>query len=884
MKFSLPATAVVEHLVWGDDGVWACYEVAPSSYRYRPAREKVKLHRRIHAVLNAIPVEAMLAGIVEPYRWEDLEDAVVRSSPTAKTQWPAMAERQLHQVEELDLVRRRFVLAIRLDDDDAARGDRWRASKTGLLGAFGVPAGPPSAREVTARRRQAVELEGRLGSNLDLERVTPGFLRWMYGRVAERGLVSEPSFEASVWEPSRRETRRGDPVTVSMAQMWDFTIAEGGRCDDRDRPRRRRYTRLDSHAGVSYQSFACVSDMPQEWVFPGGLGEWLHRLDDLDFGVDWVQRLRIVDNATAQRAVTKQVRELEGQVEQYEGDPAGPPPGLDAALAANSEELATLSSHASENEVWTTTIVSCAATELADLESQMVRLQGDFAANQYGLPRPAGGQAQLLRAMLPGSSTPRVAADYRQFMLARDVASAAPFTSSATGDPTGMLLGVTADGGLPSPVLFEPSAGPANNRSGSLAMVGHLGSGKSHLLKRMMASAVLRGGQLIVLDRTDSGEYVRFARYLASDLDATTQVVTTRRDGPRVLLDPLRVFAGDRRETLAIGLVGVLTGFSPMSEQGGAIADAVRSVAGAGGALVDVVEELEALQAGDVARRVRQHARGVLGELAFGASGHQLDLSADMVVFWCPGLALPDREVQTNQHLAEQMTAEQYEAMGLLYLVAGAAQEVCFADTSRFSAFVADEVWALRANLHGDQLLSSMIRDGRKHNAAVWAGTQTPTELLGGGLVDLMPQRFVFRQAPEQATAALKLIGIDPSEEMCDLVSADDGRTGLATGECLFRDLEGRIGRVQSLAGETDRFRAAVETNPARVRELAVDDRFADLFRDDASTPSTPLVPVSQPVHLESLVEPASEQTAPPSEDDLRVSVPMRVLPRFEGR
>ena len=869
-----PATGMVGNLVWGQKGsVWACFEVEPHSYRYLSIKKKKAVHARIHRALNAMGREALLLGVVEPYPWNEIDAAL--DYPAGGAEWKKLVEHQKDQIGEFDLVRRRFIVALQLPEIETDRG-KWNEGISAVTDWFGTSA-PPSRHDIAHYVRHADDIERALSQTLTVARASKGLLRWVYGRTPLRGLVDEPCFDPEQWEPTMR-TRRGHEASVAMVSMFDYDVKEGGSKDDENRPKKRRYVRVDDD-DVSYQSFACVSDMPHEWLYPGGFGEWLHRLDEHSFAVDWAQRIEVIPNADAQRSVTKQARELAGQWEQYEGDPAGAPPGLAAAVEANQEERAMLASSTSEKELWVTTIVSCAAEDLIELEARMGLLQQDFAGRHYGLPRPTGGQAQLLVAMLPGSRTPRVASDYRQYLLSQDLASSAPFTSDAVGDPSGMCLGITSNGGLPMPSFWDPARGPAGNKSGCAAFTGALGSGKSHTIKRAMVAVVLRGGQLVLIDRTPMREYVRLARYLRTDLGASVQIIQTEADDPSpVLLDVLRVFSGKQAEKVAIGFLGVLTGYSPMTAEGAVIEEAVRNVARAGGGLIDVTDELERLGAVEVARRVRQHSHGTLGELAFGTVGRQLDLDADVIVFSCPGLSLPDRAVQTSEHLAQQMTAEHYESMGLLYLMTGVAQQVCFADSDRFSLFSIDEVWSVIANLQGEQLVNATISDGRKHNAAVWVGCPHPGQL--GPIADLIKLRFVYRQDDKTVDLAARFLGADDDTDLKNTLVSEDPNEGLAPGECFVRDFDGRIGRVQTLHGETRRFTAAAETNPARVRELSKDPEFIDLFvdHDDIETPVPTAPPPAAPAPVEPIdMTPAELVIKPLMPVPSRIDVPLRV-------
>ena len=118
--------------------------------------------------------------------------------------------------------------------------------------------------------------------------------------------------------------------------------------------------------------------------------------------------------------------------------------------------------------------------------------------------------------MWPGSPMTPPASDYRQHLLAGDLAGMLPLTGAVVGDDRGGLLGVGLDSGLSVPVLFDPGRGPRMQMPGNVAGVGEPGSGKSTTAKRMIETVVAGGGQVITIDRTEQAEYVTYANALAS--------------------------------------------------------------------------------------------------------------------------------------------------------------------------------------------------------------------------------------------------------------------------------------------------------------------------------------------------------------------------------
>lgn len=811
----IPARFVANNLIWATDGsVWAAWRVEPVSYPYLSAREKLQLHSRTRTVLMSLASDAMVLSVC---RRLDAHDVVGRMADGVDLdrcpQWREQCSATLDALGQVHLYGRLHYLVVRLPDLGTIQGMRQvlAGAGAGVAEAFGLPPVRVRRAEAEARSRQAAQVEAQLRTFVGVRPATAGEILWLFARAYRRGL-DEP-FLADSWEPRIRTNGEGPDAPLagpSLATLGEALIKEGGNRTDPDRPRHRRYLRVETAIGVAYQAFLAMADMPARFAFPGGAGEWFFHADELAFPVDWCARIRVVANQEAQVKARRQARQLAAQVEEYEGEPSGIPQSLHEAWEGVDSERAELASSPADPELQTTVVFCTWSESLADLEEQAAILQRTYEPNEYTLGRPTGGQLQLFQAMLPGAPAPPVCRDYTQFLLPRDLAAGMPFAGSEVGDPRGMLLGVTLDGGTFRPALFDPGYGPAVNRSGSLGICGALGSGKSYLIKCVAHATLARGGQVVALDRTAAGEYVAFAGVVPG----RAHVVRVAPDAD-LCLDPLRVFGGEARARYAIGFLTLLTGTAPTDLEGAALAEAVRTVAASPDArLADVVTVLERQGREDAAadvvhRKVRTVAASELGPLAFG-DGSPLALDADYVVLHAPALDLPAKEVLLSEHLARQMLPEQVFSVALLYLLAAVAREVTFSDRRRFAAALIDEAWALTSSMQGRQLLLDGIRDGRKHNAGLWLISQHPEDLGDDALTHLLGSRFVFRQSRGAASAALRFLGLEPDEELVELVS-----TGLREGQCLYRDVRERTGRIQVLEASSEQLREAFETNPA---------------------------------------------------------------------
>ena len=840
-----PARAMVGHLVWSNDGgVWAVWSVRPFPHAHTSPGDKLSVHSRLRSLLVNLPADSMLLSISERLDALDVVDQMAEGIDLDRQPaWRAICESSADWLTELPLRRRLYYVAAALPTSRRPFRDMLREAADDVGLAFGLARPPTPPAEVDLRRRQARELEMRLAQHIDLRPVSAGELCWLYARSLRRE-GDEPAYHEA-WEPEPPAPTTPGPATFGrdaerwrprgvLAHLTDAIVTEGGTSDDEDRPRHRRYVRIDGVGGTTYQTVLAMSDMPHYFRFPGGGGEWLYHADHAGFPVDWCVRTRAVKNADAQAKVRRKHRDLVGQVGEYDGDTTGTPPQLAEAIQAIDEERAELGANPAEPELQATILLSVAAASLDELESRASVLTAMFEPQEYGLARPTGGQAALLRSMLPGSPAAGVCRDYTQFMLARDLAAGSPFCGSDVGDPNGLLLGLSMDGGNSTPVLFDPAFGPKANASPSLAAVGRLGSGKSFFLKRLCWDTIARGGQVVTIDRTQSGEYVKFA----GALSARSQVVRLEA-GADVRLDPMRSFAGDERVTVTLGFLSLLAGCSAHTEEGAALAEAVDAVVERPDAgLADVVDELARMGADThrpdapargLARRLMHYRRSPVGQIAFGA-GEPMSLDADFIVFWAPHLALPDRETLANAASSHMMLPEQVLGQALLYLVAAVGRRVVFRDPSRFAAALYDEAWALLASPHGQNLLIEGVRDGRKHNGAIWLASQHPNDFAIEELEDLLGSRFVFRQARRAIPAALRFLGVTDS--------VDAGVTleqGLGTGVCLYRDVRDRIGLIQILPPTVPNLDHVFNTAPPS----ALDDRLVpggneDLDGDDA--------------------------------------------------
>lgn len=813
MPNALPVRSIAGHLVWGSDGaVWACFEVEAFAYAHRSVRDARGVHARTTSGLLGLPTHSLILSVAHGLSHRELEARIRGADNLGRPpSWAGTARRVAGRLASNHVHERRWFLVLRLPDSGGARRvmDHIRAAASEVSSVFGVPSPGPGPDRVAALVSQARLLADQLGQHLRIRPLDAGEVRWLYERAVLRGLIDTP-----YPQPGTTDSDRSSVVRLDR----DAVYVEGGRRTDPNRPSHWRYLTVEHpDHGTAHQAFCCLAEIPSAWTFPYGSGEWLWHLDDqLPFPLDWAVRIEMIDNQAARRRAMKAKRNLVGQLTEPGGDPAGPTTTLAAASDAVDEQRARLEANPALPAMKATTIVAVAHRDLGELEQRVGVLESAFRAAEFNFYRPTGAQLACFTAMLPGAPATPVVREYAQDLLPDGLASGMPFAGSGVGDPGGMLLGTSLDGLSPRPVFLDPGHGPRDlNRSGSLAAVGELGSGKSFFAKTLAHNTVAMGGQVVAIDRTEKGEYARLAEVSVG----TTQVVEIS-TGAKVCLDPFQVFDTDElRLRYGVGFITLLTATPPGSTAGAHCYRAAQHTleraaqTGEPPRLRDVIDGLETSGGAgvEVADKLRALSQISYGELVFGDVGPPVDLSADFVCFHVPGLSLPRRGVSRDEQLPEELLGQ-----AVLYLVAAFSRQVLFRHSDRFAALLLDEAHALTSSAQGHALVMDLIRDGRKHFAAVWAFSQLATDLTGesdGDDIDtLLGYRVVFRQSPHTAPSALTFLGSDGREDNIEAV------TSLGTGECLMRDPTGRLGLIRIAVPDDQDVVDAFSTTPGASR------------------------------------------------------------------
>ncbi len=816
-----------ENLLWTRSGFcWAVYRIEPDSYLHAPVKRRRELLDARTAAVKTLPEQVLTLSLVAVTDPADVVRAVVAGVDLDRC--PAWAEAAENTLELLDAAppqQRTEWLCVPLNPRASARNLLHEVSGA-VDRLLGTAPAPVPAGDIAAARDRAAKLVKPTAGQVVLRPATAAEIVWVVEHAVHRG-AGDPVLAAA---PDRPVPARVGPAPrmghLGVAQLFD-----GGSGAARRRPpsQRRWLEVADPEGARSWQALLVLAEAPPGFPWPGS--ELLARMDEwFTFPVDVACNIRTVPGKTAKVKVTRKLNELRDQSDQLEpeGDEAvdEAQQGAIAIARGDLRDYGVELSGSSAVEVQPAVVLCVWGPDQPTCEQRADDVRAFFAGEDWLFVRPGGGQDQLWRAMLPDRPDPAVLGEYRQYLGARPFAMWMPWVSHQVGDPQGGLFAVRARTSLNEFVLVDPSWGPTADASGAVGVVGELGSGKSYSGKKLMGDNADRRGLNLVIDRTESREWVRFARACSG----RTEIIDVDDTGG-VSLDPLRLLPGPHGVRLAETFLTLLLAVPPMEPEGVAVSEAVHAVASAPDpTMAAVVDELDRRGAGpaghpdarSAAGKLQMAARKDIARVVFDPALPVLDLrSADNVVFCAADLVLPTQQELESEYRARRIEFTKLFGRAALFLIASIIKERAFS-SPRFAFIALDECWYLATSPEGEALLVELVRDGRKHGTSPWLAAQNagafPPVAAG-----LLGTRIVMRtRNRELAQAALRFIGADPdNDDLIEMVgdfspvTNDPDERAQRAGEALLRDTRGRIGPVKILPHLRARLGDAANTTVA---------------------------------------------------------------------
>lgn len=821
----IPTKSMIGNLRFTHDGsVWADFLLGGMSYGLRSSKEKERVRQAHQLLFRMLPGESLLLGLASGLDPVGVVDKMLADIDTEQCpDWVAECEATLESLQELRPGQRIFWLSVPLGSDDAWRA--WTLRLNSVLSSvesyLGLPQRLPSAEVIKQYRDKANRVLEGIPASFHPRPATPAQMVWLHQHMVDRGRFIDaplPMPNARMVQPRKSASALDVPLLdeAGSAEMKSLNPAE---------LLRRRFLKVQSSQvaaeeddAASYQSMMMIADVPDgELPFPGG--EILGEIDSCGFAVDWAIRLTVRTSTEVLQKNKRALDNLNEQFNQREGEVSHGVSALERSAEDLSEYSAILENDKLEVETQAIFIISVAAGSPDDVMIVARGVASWFGTLGYKTAAPIGYQEEMWWHMHPGVPTSSEIREYAQLTTSASLSVLVPFASDHVGDSDGMMLGLNISNGsfldvdLPcgptAPVFYNPEGATDRNKSGSIAIAGELGSGKSFLLKKIAGGVLDRGGNIIVSDRTNMGEWVHWAAAL------TDPRVVNILD-PEWSIDPLRLFPGTARGSrISQSFLTPLLNVSFTSPEGVLLAEVLEvkylqenDIQGLGELIEHLDEECEIDGAAELARLMKVFARQDLGRVIFDPTLPALELDSRAIIFRTAGMALPSRNDIEHEHLFKQLGIEKIFGRALFALITALAKDACFTDRDVLAAFIVDEAHAVTISDEGVAEIKDFVRDGRKHRAIVALGSHDPfedypTETMRG----LIPNRVAMRHTDKTlASNAAQWLGFELEDAYpVELISKDTSPEvggevpAYRRGEAIFRDSAGNIARIKVL-------------------------------------------------------------------------------------
>ncbi len=760
-----------------DSAAWAYYRLPTVSYEFVTPEEREALATNITIALAAIRMPDAEVHLRIAHRtYPAAEWAMTLNSTSDEGPgWRDYLEDMYRHVWAKDFWSKEIYLGVRLGRRGAQLGTGVLAQLLGFYQrsekALGIDDDHVPDREIEKWTEQAERLGRALSSSaLYARHATSTEIAWLFQHAAS-GALGDPPPSAS----PRRRWGKGEIEALVEGQIHNG----------------RSLLRIEQPSGDSFTAHLSFARFPDLMAFPDG-EPWLHFADQMPFPVEISSRMRLISPVMASKDVARKLahaRDMDIHIREA---------GAEAPLAlAEQIDAARMLEHGITKErlpfVYGWHRLSVSAPTEETCVQRVEAVVEHYRDLGIDVVNSTGDQFSLFCEALPGERV-RVNA-YAQRQPLRTIAGGMATATVDVGDRVdegnagwvGPYIGETL-GRARSIVHFDPLVAAARNRPTAIAITGEPGGGKTTLALLLIYQMALRGVTVAVIDpKGDAESLVR----LLQRRERRARIIPLGSAAPG-LLDPFS-FGDDiaAKKTMATETLRLL--LPRMSEEReSAMIQAVAAVSNQPdpslGKVIDYLEQSEDPASKNLGAVLRSMSEMHLARLCFDPSGgDQIDTEGWTTVFTLGGLTLPD--VATTR---DDYSYEQRLSVALLYLVSQFARRLMNGlDRRTPKAIFLDEAWAITSTPEGAKLVPEVSRMGRSRNTALVLVSQNAGDLLSEQVTNCLSSVFAFRSTERvEVEHVMELLGVEPSEEHKAVLRS------LHNGECVFRDLDGRAGRI----------------------------------------------------------------------------------------
>jgi len=463
--------------------------------------------------------------------------------------------------------------------------------------------------------------------------------------------------------------------------------------------------------------------------------------------------------------------------------------------------------------------------------------------------QPSFNQELLLYQNLPATNL-GVFKRWRQFTNAPALAQLMFGTSHELGSRTGFYIGRVLDTNryfsvdsavassrtllLINPVIANKGIVGAKTDSPHIAITGDTGQGKSFLVKILLNYLAMFDVKLLYVDpkqevrrwfkaSLEDNENPFFTKLMNSFHYVTLNANDSVNCG---VLDPMLTLNSQSTVdeipsvlTLVKEMLVQVRSISQDMELDTALTNAIKQVCNQrlAGEQVGTMAIIEILKAGnEKSQQLANYYESVIPDsmlkLAFSdGQTDSIEFNNQRTILEVTGLDLPHAEQEVRSY-----TEMQKYSVSIMLALGKYLEKFGREDTKRFSAEIIDEAWIFNASPAGRKVLDGIKRLGRSENNMLIYSTQRVGDVNDEKSNGQYGQIFAFDSADDsERENILRHFGLPVKKSNMDMLK------DLKKGQCLFRDIYGRVGKVviHSLFEEWTKAFKTVDKNAGAVLE-----------------------------------------------------------------
>lgn len=647
---------------------------------------------------------------------------------------------------------------------------------------------------------------------VQIEFCNSGDVEWLIRRPFFRGLKDSFKLRSTPeknWTPFVDTIIKNGEEVIECDETEVLQLTEG--IID---PTEKKCIKIEHDSGTSYQTFLSMAYIPDGILFPGN--EWLLALQDYPVTTETIIKITTTEHKDAIKNVSKKKKEIKDQIEHiYQSDAQDELPDelYDSRGYANELEAEL---KASRSPITEASITFCLyADNKEELEAKVEFIKEIYTDNNFILERSLTDQLKLFLESIPG--TPRYVKDYIKRLPPRTLAGSGIGATRMLGDNIGPYIGTT--GVLKKNVYLDISRATKLNSSASAGFYGTLGGGKSFGANLLFYLSVLYGAYGLVID--PKGERSNWIKDLPELQDQINIITLSSDEEDKGKLDPFIIYKDDVElaASLAISMLSELFNINSKDDEYIAILEAIELVKSQENRsmtlLADILLNMDqdddlGLSGKKLGRKIKLLRNMAMAGLLFGEGGEEgLDFKKRVNIIQIQNLNMPKPDTPK-----EEYTQEEVLSTVLMLPIASFARKFMHQTRRFFKIVEFDEAWALESNSAGKQMMNALIREGRALNAGCLFISQSTKDVKEEAVKTNISYKFCFKAREiEEIKSVLEFLDLEVTQENIDQVK------NLENGECLFQDLDGRVGILKFDAVFTHLIDKAFNTNPQKVNE-----------------------------------------------------------------